>query len=168
MSRYLTGYVDDLQDEGSPNALLAFLTLRHENLSDPIRVVSDPTDFIVDGQTFIGLPFGFELLTDEDAPPTTKLVVQNVDRRIGEAIRPAVGRIEVALEVRSLADFDLTQSPRVPLAPVPPIYAFQHFGLVDVTVTALTVEGTVMLRDYTQSPWPGKSATQSRCPGLFR
>lgn len=170
MSRNLTpAIIGDLQDPGSPNALIAFLTLTHANLQDPIRVVSDPLDFQVDGLLYIGCPFDFVLMMDEDEPPTTQLRVQNVDRRIGEAVRPAVGRVKVALELRSLADFDLTAVPRVELGPTaPPIYGFRHFELTNVTTNALSVTGTVMLRDYTQSQWPGKSATLSRCPGLFR
>lgn len=170
MSRHLPpATVEDLQDPGSPNALLAFLTLTHRNLPEPIHVVSDPTAFEFDGVYWHGCPFGFELLTDEDQAPVTQLRVQNVDRRIGEAIREAAGRVQVALEVRSTEDFDLSQIPRVPIGSVsPPVYGFRHFDLIDVTVTAIDVTGTVMLRDYTQIPWPGLSATQSRTPGLFR
>ncbi len=48
------------------------------------------------------------------------------------------------------------------------IYGFRHFELVDVTVTPIDITGTVMLVDYSQEPYPGKRATQHRCPGLFR
>lgn len=158
----------DLRAEVSPHALLGFLTITHPRLPQPIRVVSDPMDFVVDGNTWLGCPFEFQLLTDEDSAPTTQIRVQNVDRRIGAALRDLPDRARIALEARSTADFDLTVSPRVPLAPTPPIYAFRHFDLIDVTVTAVDVTGTVMLRDYTQEAYPGKRATQSRCPGLFR
>ena len=170
MSRHLPPEVRaDLQDRGSPHALVAFLTLTHINLPEPIRVVSDPIDYEIDGVLWVGCPFGFRLLTDEDQAPVTQLRVQNVDRRIGEAVREAVGAITARLEVRSTADFDLSEMPRVPLESDPPaIYGFRHFTLVDVEANDLEISGTVMLRDYTQNPWPGISATQSRCPGLFR
>ncbi len=158
----------DLQSQASPHAILGFLTITHRNLPDPIRVVSDPLDFVVDGQTYIGCPFEFQLLTDEDQAPTTTLRVQNVDRRIGEAIRTVTDRAQVTLEARSTADFDLSVVPRVEIASVAPIYAFRHFDLMDVTVNAIEVSGTLALRDYSAEPWPGKRATMSRAPALFR
>lgn len=158
----------DLQAQDSPHALLGFLTITHRNLPEPIRVVSDPVDFVVGGLEFIGCPFEFQLLTDEDEAPTTQLRVQNVDRRIGEALRTVTDRATVMLEARSTADFDLSAIPRAEVGTAAVIYGFRHFDLIDVTVTTLDVTGTLMLRDYTQEPWPGKRATQSRTPGIFR
>lgn len=170
MARTITPEVRaDLQAQASPNALLGFLTITHRNLVRPIRVVSDPLDYVVDGDIFIGCPFDFHLLTDEDQPPTTQIRVQNVDRRIGEAIRTVTDRAQIMLEARSTADFDLSVVPRSEISGgAGVIYGFRHFDLIDVTVTALEITGTVMLRDYSQEPWPGKRAAQSRTPGLFR
>ena len=158
-----------IEAQASPNVLLGFLTISHRNLIHPVRVVSDPLGFTVGGLEFIGCPFEFQLLTDEDQAPTTQIRIQNVDRRIGEAIRTVTDRAQVMLEARSTADFDLSVVPREELpGGSSVIYGFRHFDLIDVTVNALEVTGTVMLRDYTQEPWPGKRATQSRTPGLFR
>jgi hypothetical protein len=170
MSRDISADIlSDLQAASSPHALLGFLTITHRNLVTPIRIVSDPLSFIVDGQKYIGCPFEFQLLTDEDGPPVTQIRVQNVDRRIGEALRQVTDRATLALEARSTAEFDLSVVPRVEVASGSSvIYGFRFFDLVDVTVTALDVTGTLMLRDYAQEPWPGKRATQSRCPALFR
>lgn len=170
MSRTITPAIRaDLQAETGLHALLGFLTITHRNLVEPIRVVSDPHNFVVDGLEFIGCPFDFQLLTDEDQAQTTQIRVQNVDRRIGEAIRGVTDRAGVMLEARTTADFDLSVVPRVELiGGSSVIYGFRHFDLIDVTVNALEVTGTVMLRDYSQEPMPGKRATQSRCPALFR
>lgn len=157
-----------LEREASPDALLAFLTVTHPRLVEPIRLVSDVFDYMRDGQTFVGLPFGFVAVTDEERAPVTQLTVQNVDRRIGEALRMMPDRATVQLEVLSSADFDLSVDPRVPLGALVPIYAIRHFQLIDVTATVTEITGTLMLRDYSQEPWPGQSATQSVCPGLFR
>lgn len=169
MSRNITPEIRaDLLSDAGPHALLAFLTLTHRNLVEPIRVVSDPIDFVVDGETYLGCPFEFRLLTDDEQAPTTQLRIQNVDRRIGEAIRTVTDRATVRLDARTTAEFDLSVVPRVELGASSVIYGFRHFDLIDVTVTPIDVTGTLMLRDYSQEPWPGKRATQSRCPGLFR
>lgn len=151
----------------TPDALLVFLTITHPGLSDPIRVVSDVMDYLVDGQTFIGMPFDYALLTDDEAAPQAELRMQNVDRRIGMALRQIKDRAKVKLEIRSSAEFDLSQDPRTEVSSGATIYAFEQFDLMDITVNAVEITGRVMLRDYTQEGFPGIRATQSRCPGLF-
>jgi hypothetical protein len=150
------------------DALLAFLTIRHPLLPQPIRVVSDVLDYVVDGETFIGLPFDFGILSDGEGPPMTELKMQNVDARIGRALLGLNDRANVSLEIRSSADFDLSQDPRTELPGGSVVYAFTGFELIDVTGTVADISGRVMLRDYSQEPWPGLRCTQTRCPALFR
>jgi hypothetical protein len=151
----------------TPDALLAFLTITHPGLSEPIRVVSDVMDYSVWGQTFIGMPFDYQLLSDSESAPQTQIRMQNVDRRIGLALRQIKDRARLRLEIRSSADFNLSVDPRTEIGSST-IYAFDSFELVDVTVDAAEITGRVMLRDYSQETWPGLRATQSRCPALFR
>lgn len=157
-----------LEAPESPDALIAFLTVSHLLLPAPIRVVSDVMDYLVDGKLFIGLPFDFGILTDGEGPPMTELRMQNVDARIGRALLGLNDRANVALEIRTSTDFDLSVDPRTELPGGSVIYGFTGFDLIDVTVTAGEVSGRVMLRDYSQEPWPGMRCTQSRMPALFR
>lgn len=159
---------DDLELEASPNAILAFLTIEHPSLVKPIRVVSDVLDYVWGGVTWIGMPFGFAQLTDDDGAPTAEIRVQNVDRRIGEALRALPDRATLRLDILTSADFDLSVDPRIEVGSPLPIYSFSSVELVDVTANAVEITGRVFLRDPTQEPWPGVSGTQSRLPGLFR
>lgn len=158
---------DDLESVASPHALLAFLTVDHPRLAEPIRVVSDVFDYEWAGNTYVGLPFEFSILSDNEGPPATQIRMQNVDRRIGAALRTVPDRATVRVDVLSSADFDLSEDPRLEVGTPAAIYAFRHFELIDVDVNAVEITGRVFLRDYAQEPW-GRSATQSRCPGLFR
>ena len=160
--------LDDLERGSAIHAPLAFLEVRHPNLAAPIRVVSDPVDHVWQGLTWTGLVFGFRLLSEGDAAPSTEIVLQNTDRRIGAALRASRQRAEIALSVLSTADFDLAATPRTEIGTAAPIYAFSRFELVDVTADAVELRGRVFLRDFAQEPWPGIVATQSRLPGLFR
>lgn len=157
-----------VEDPASPHALLAFLTITHQNLSEPIHVVSDVFDYVLEGVTFVSAPFDAKPLTDTDAPPSTEIRVQNVDRRIGEALEVVTGRAQAALFVISSEDFDLSQVPRVPVRTPSMIYSFRYFDLVDVHADTIEFTGRLMLRDYSQEPWPGIFATQNRLPGLYR
>lgn len=157
-----------LEAQDTPDAALAFLTMEHPNLPDPIRVVSDVMDYKVGAITFVGMPFGVKLLTDSEAVPRSQLVMQNVDRRIGNAVRRSLDRCKVKLEIRSSADFDLTKDPRVQLVAGSPIYAFSSFWLTNVQIDATQLTGDIELEDYSVEPWPSVRATKDRLPGLFR
>lgn len=157
-----------LEAPESVDALLAFLVVTHPALPTPIRVVSDVMDYVVDGQTYLGLPFKFGILTDVEGQPQTELKMQNVDARIGHALSGLNDRAKVTLTIRSSADFDLSRAPRVEIPGGSALYQFADFDLIDVTGTVSDLSGRVMLRDYSQEPWPGQRCTQSRMPGLFR
>lgn len=158
----------DLESEQSPHALLAFLTIEHPGLGDPLRFVSDVMDYLVGGLLFIGVPFGFRTLTDTDSAPRTQIVVENMDRRIGIALRQTNIRAKVRMDLRSSADFDLSQDPRAEVTSSAPIYAFRQFDLVNISVNATEMTGDVELIDFSVEPWPNIRATQDRLPGLYR
>jgi len=157
-----------LESGSAPDALLAFLTIQHSGLAEPVRVVSDWADYIWDGHTYTGLIFGFELLTDTDEPPSARLRVQNVDRRIGKALEGATERAQLALSLLSSADFDLSVNPRTEIGTPAEVYAFRHFELTDVKANAIELTGKISLRDFAQEPWPRLRATQELLPGLYR
>lgn len=158
----------ELEDPSSPHALLCFLTISHAALAEPIRVVSDVMNYVLGGQVFVGMPFGFRLLTDGEASPRTQIKVQNVDRIIGQALRSMTGRAGVQLQLVSSADFDLGQDPRVEVGTAAEIYGFAHFSLVNVNADVSELTGEVILQDYSVEPWPNTRATEELFPGLYR
>ncbi|HMO07722.1 MAG TPA: DUF1833 family protein [Paracoccaceae bacterium] len=161
---------DLLEDPAAPDALLAFLTIDHPRLAQPIRVVSDVTDYRIDGATWIGIPFDARPVTDGDGLPEGRLRMEAVTRRLPAALRAVTGRAQVALALRSSADFDLGTLPRVPAGPLPPpVYAFERFELRDIAFDPGqgVVEGRLAPVDYTAEPCPALRATQDVCPGLF-
>lgn len=158
----------DLENPNSPDALLSFLTITHAALIDPIRVVSDVMDYEIDGLLFKGVPFDLKLLADGESAPRTQLRIQNVDRRIGQALLAMTGRAVIEWDLRSSADFDLSQNPRVVLGTSAPIHGWRHFTLAGVTATSTEITGDVIFQDYAVEPWPSLRATEDRLPGLFR
>lgn len=159
----------ELENPSSPNALLCFLTINHASLATPIRVVSDVFDYQRGGETYVGMPFGFRLLADNESPPRTELRMQNVDRVIGQALRSEwTGRASVAMELLSSADFDLSQVPRTEIGTAAVIYGFAHFWLVNVSANVAELTGEVILQDYSVEPWPYVRATEEHLPGLYR
>lgn len=157
-----------LEEVDSSDVLLAFVVVEHENFSEPLRVVNDVVDYTMGGELYTGILFGFKLLPDGEENPSTDVVLSNVDRRIGRALRPLSGRARVSLSIYSSADWDLSVIPRVPVGTPSLIYSFNRFELVEVDHNETEVTGKLILRDPTQEQWPGISVTKERCPGAWR
>lgn len=151
---------------------LVFLTISHELLIDPIRVVWDNKDFIYNGNTFIGFPFDITLLSDDDTPPKAKLTIQNVDPRIGDTLRTLRSPPRLKIELLSSADFDLNADPRVEISSSPDVpavvFVADKLFLTNVSVDIMQISGDIVGWDYLQRVWPGKRATQSIFPALFK
>jgi hypothetical protein len=164
--RYIaeSNFVDDVD--------LVFLTISHPLLLEPIRVVLDDKDFIFGGETYTGFPFDIEILSDDEKPPTARLAIQNVDSRIGEAIRSLITPPRLKIQLLSSSDFDLSLDPREEWGGGSPgataVYTADKLFLTNVQVDVLTVAGNIEGWDYLQRVWPGVRAQQDIFPGLFR
>jgi hypothetical protein len=156
-----------LRDHRSPEALIAFLTLTHPGLSEPVRVVRNTADMIKGGDLFRAVMFDMALVTDGDLPPRTELRIPNVDHRIGAAVRAMRDRARVLVELCLSSDFDETAAPHTEVGTAAIIYSLAEFEVLQVSVTASDIAAQVGLRDYSQEPWPYLRATQNRLPGLF-
>lgn len=161
-------YRASLQALATGDVDLIFLKIAHAALEEDIRVVADPVDFVFEGETYVGFPFDITLLSDADEVPRTKLSVQNVDRRIGDALQAISSPARLTLTLCCSADFDLTQRPRVPLGAVSIEYQARGLYLTNVSLDALTVTGDVVGLDFGQRVWPYRRATKTALPGLYR
>lgn len=157
-----------LENESAPWALLAFVTLSHPSLQEPLRLVSDVVDYIKGGVTFSGMPFSFRPLTDDDRAGQAELLVANVSRQISRAVDGLDVRPEVTLEICSSADFDLGADPRAEIGTAATVYSYAGFEVTEIDVDALEARARVALRDIDSEPFPYIRATEARCPGLFR
>lgn len=158
----------ELIRQESPEAYPCFLTITHEQLNEPIRVVSNPKNINYDGYLFQGFMFSFTLLSDTEGPPRCRVEIQNVDRRIGDTIKRIIGPPKLAMTVIPLSDFDTTVIPHSPISSPLPIWDAKHLFMIDITVTPTNVTGQIVSRAYTREQWPGLLATQPRTPGAFR
>lgn len=165
----------EIERQESPEFYLVFLTIYHETLIEPIRVVNDARSFTIDDyeggqlETYEAFRFKIQLLTDNENPPTARLTIQNVDLKIGRAIMKAKTPARLTIEVVAGSQFNLSVWPRQPLYnPTIRTYIAKHLYLTDVEANAIQITGTITSWDYTQELWPGIRGTQDRLPGLFR
>lgn len=148
--------------------VLAFLSLSHPDLSEPIRLVADAVDYVRGGVLWTGLLFDVVLLAETDRMPEARLSIPNVDSRIGATLRTLSGPVVVAIELVAGADFDAATTPRQEIGAAEVIYAARTLRLYGVEVDAATASGVLRRRGTPDSePWPLTSATQDLTPGVF-
>lgn len=161
----------ELERQQSAEIAIIFLTITQRTLAKPIRVVSDPRNFILDNFEFIGFEFRVTTLNDDEGPPFASLEVQNVDKRISEALMLIDEPPNVKIEVISSTQFNLDDNPCTEVGgsgTAARIYSAPQLFLTEVEANALTITARLVSWDYTQELWPGLFATQNRLPGLFR
>jgi hypothetical protein len=163
----------EIDRQESPEFYLTFLTITHRTLVEPIHTVSDPKPFILKdasaiARTHLAYKFGIQILSDGENMPEARLTIQNIDRRIGEAIQNADEPARILIEVCAASEFDLTVDPRVELTTAERFYSADQLILHGVEANPIQLTGSIRSFDYTQELWPGIRATQDRFPGLFR
>lgn len=155
-----------MQESGA--AIIPFLTITHDDLAETIRVAGDGVDYLWQTYTWIGFPFDIGLLTDNESPPRAQLTIQNVDRRIGDALRTLPSPARLRLDLVEASEFDQAAVPRVPLGTPVISYTANHLFVVNVSVSAAEVTADLVSWDYTQDTFPARRATQDRYGALFR
>jgi hypothetical protein len=82
-------------------------------------------------------------------------VIDNIDRRIVQAVRSLTSAPAVLIEIVRAADPDTVEA------------RFVDFKLANVTYDAQVVEGDLTVEDFTAEPFPSASFSPSLFPGLF-
>lgn len=137
-------------------AVILLLTIEHADLAEPIRVSSDAVDTVSDSITYQAFPFQITFPRDsDDAPPQVRLTIDNVDRRIVQAVRELMTPPTVNLQLVLASQPDVVEV-------VP-----GEFTLASVTFDALAVEGVLKFDDILNEPFPKDVVTPATFPGLF-
>ena len=137
-------------------AFLVLLTLDHPDLAVPIRVTNDAVTTTSRGDSFVVFPFDLVLPDDQDnRPPRAKLVIDNIDRQIVQAIRSLSSAPTVLIEIIRAAAPDTVEA------------QFVDFRLTNVSYDVQRVEGDLTIEDFTAEPFPAATFSPSWFPGLF-
>lgn len=150
------------------DVVVAFATIYHESWSAYVRVNSDIYDYWYNGFLYYGTAFSLSLVSDNDRVPQATVTFQNVDRRIGKALRRLGPPPRLNLQLLLKSDFD-DGDPRRPIAPNPTVeYEAKFLFLQNVTVSAQTVSADIRGYDLTTEPWPAIRTTPTDAPAIYR
>lgn len=154
----------------SNTPLIAFVRIDAPRIRGGVALVADTVPHLLGGVTY--QPIGLGLAPPEDSDQTSprqSLVLPNIDRRIGEALRRGGDQMTVSLAWYSMRLFDLTAVPRVPLGAVRPFVEMIGWRVVEVSNAgggSITV--AIERRNIEQEPFPHVRATADIAPGLHR
>ena len=139
--------------------MLAICTISHASiLNGPLRVVNDLQDFVSDGLTYTAFPFQVTLPTDgQDTLPRLRLVLDNIDRSIIQAIRG------IPPSTPPMVQVDLVMASQPDTIEV----SFTNLTLRNVDYDQFVVEGDLALDEDDREPFPSASFTPQLFPGLF-
>lgn len=154
MSRALSsGARAALYEQTSDEIWLELITIDHDDLATPIRLVGNSEDVVSNGNTFTACGFPPVPLPSDGQDVT--LIVENVSQTILTAVRSIVTPIDITLEVVLASDPDTVEA-----GP----FEFQSRKFV---FSARTIEFSLMFEPLLSEPFPASSYTPIDYPGLF-
>lgn len=154
MSRALSGSARAaLYEQTSDEVWLELITIDHDDLASPIRLVGNSEDVTSRGNVFTACGFPPVPLPDDGQDVT--FIVENVSQTILTAVRSIVTPIDITLEVVLASDPDTVEA-----GP----FAFQSRKFV---FSARTIEFSLAYEPLLQEPFPAFTYTPIDYPGLF-
>jgi hypothetical protein len=150
--------------------LICLLTLTHEDLTEPIRLSTDPTQRIAEyttdtevvygtvsrGNTYLFLPMRIRLPNESDEGPGEMTIeIDNVHRTYTETIRSLVTPVIVNTEIVMDNALDTVE------------VQWPEFAINNIKYNSTTITGTLTLELLEREPFPAGTFTPAYFPGLF-
>lgn len=178
-----TTFRNAIEAVSSSEVALVFLTITHDDLDEPIRLVSEDENGVsyyngeiinynLDGYLYYGCPFSLALLTDDERPPRGQLSFVDPEREFGLAILSIVDSPRIRFDVFKLSDFVEgtydSNNARSPSGSSVAEYVADYLFLKNVSSDGMIVQADVASYDLVGEPWPKLRSTHNRMPALFR
>lgn len=166
----------------SSEVWLWFVTITHDDLPTPIRVVCEGlgsisyknggiVNYQLNGNLFLGCPFKLEWVSDDGNPPKAQVTVPDVDRRIGAEVLLLVDSPQIRFELCKFSNWLLTfgsTNERLHSGTITPEVVADFFFLRNVSGDAMQVTADLTTYDITVEPWPKQRVTADRLPWIAR
>jgi len=157
MSRtFAQAVLADLYAPQTGECWLKLLTIEHEDLDAPIRLVNDYQDLVSRGNTYTHFAFDFAPPVDQEGElPRVSIVIDNVSQLLIEMLRQDTRTAPaLTLEMVGLSDPDT-------------VLATWTFDMREVTWNVDTVRANVAYEAYAEEPFPVGDFVPPDFPGYF-
>lgn len=142
--------------QDTDEAFLMLITINHDDLGAPIRVVTSGSNITSRGETYVAVPVEVTLPNDlEGAQPQAGLKIDNLDPVIISTLRQIRSSPTVTIEIVLESDPETVE------------ITLPEFNLRNVDYDALTISGTLEVEDLSAEPFPCDLFTPALFPGIF-
>ena len=147
--------VEQATAQHADDPFLVLLTLSHDTLAEPIRIVRNRKAITSRSNTYLAYPFEIELPTDGEESPSARITVANVSRSIGYALEALVEPPECLIEIVLASTPDTVER------------AWDEFSFTQATWDAFRMTATIQQLAFWDEPWPKKFIRPNNFPGMF-
>lgn len=148
--------VRSMLEEQSGEVFLLTCKITGQGFSD-ILLVNNLENITVESETYIAFPFNIILPNEsKDKPPLSRIRIDNLDPRIIQAIRSSRGKPTFELAVRLASTPDIVE--------VGPIILDSAGAEWDKDWVELVLASKNLLNE----PWPFRTFSPTKFPGLFQ
>lgn len=154
---YSSNFIEAVVSQNTDEVFLFLLTLDHEDLEAPIRVVNNVENITSNGNVYTAFPFDLILPQDDgDTLPQVIISLSNVDLSLVDEIRSLTGALTVTLEVV--------------LASSPNTIEMSIDGMQTISIQydAQKIEATCQVEDTLNLVFPNDAYLPFNFPGLFQ
>jgi hypothetical protein len=154
---YSSNFVEAVVSQNTDEVFLFLLTLDHEDLEEPIRVVNNVENITSNGNVYTAFPFELILPQDDgDTLPQVIISLSNVDLSLVDEIRSLTGALTVTLEIV--------------LASSPNTIEMSIDGMQTISIQydAQKIEATCQVEDTLNLVFPNDAYLPFNFPGLFQ
>jgi len=100
-------YGRTLRQSAPERGLLIALEIRHPAVAEPVRVINDTVERVIEGELFVPLRFDARLADDVDGQaPQAELAIDNVGRALTQWVEAAGGGTGAAVRFMQIIDID--------------------------------------------------------------
>ena len=135
---------------------LHLITIDHDDMPTPLRVVDNTEDVVSRGNTYVACPFDVSFPKDDGIKlPSVRIRLGNVDQSFTEALRSVSDPPTVTMEII------LTSAPDVVEAG--PL----RFVLKSIAADIVAIDGQLGYEEILQEAYPGDIFSATLFPGLW-
>jgi len=145
-----------LTAEETGEVFLMLLTITHQDLDEPIRVVNDLVDHTSRGNAYIAYPFQVTLPIDDGTSfPSLGLQIDNVDLTLIKVIRTLVSAPSVLIEFVLASVQDVVEM------------SLPDMTMREIKYDAHSILASVTVEDQLNQRFPNREYSPSSWQGLF-